>query len=227
MKRTYALVLAVAVGVAGCEKPAPEPPAPAKEAPVANKPPLPAADVKDLPPALAEVAKERNKLHKRQTGALLTLTARWEKRPLGGPVPTQGLAVIIDWTIDYDGPRHPFIVLSPDLFPQAFEQTAIHFWSAGDGGQTVPFRVAAEIFPGDWEVRRDHFSVARDGKPVAGQLVVYEDRLRQAAGRRFGPADVLLVQLEHAPRDRGDDTGTILDAWTGRLWSNAIPVTRP
>jgi hypothetical protein len=132
---------------------------------------------------------------------------------------------VIDWQIDYNGPRHPFTVLSPDLFPQAFEQTAIHFWYVGDGGRAIPFRVAAGVIAGAWPVRKEHFSVAEGSKPVAGQLVVYEGSLSQIAGREFGPGDVLLVQLEHAPRSRGDETRTTLDAWTGKLWSQVVAAT--
>lgn len=63
----------------------------------------------NVPPAIAKVIEERNKLHKRQTGAQLIISARWEHDP--------GLerSLRIYWSIDYDGPRQPFIILTPSL----------------------------------------------------------------------------------------------------------------
>src|SRR5579885_794498 len=96
---------------AGCGKATPGAPT-ADEAVSTDGPKPPAAEGKDVPPALAEVFKERNRLHKRQTGALLTITAKWETRPGVEP------GVVIDWAIDYDGPRQPFTILTPALsFP--------------------------------------------------------------------------------------------------------------
>jgi hypothetical protein len=224
MKWIGSLALVLAVGVVGCRGPAGVTPEATEETAVADEPKPPAADGKDVHPALAEVFKERAKLHRRQTGALLTIAARWEKRPRGGPT-GPGLAVVIDWSIDYDGPRHPFTVLNPSLSPSAAEQTTVHFWYVDTAGRAVPFQLAAGDIAGPWLVRPEDFSVAAGGKPVDGQLEVYEGGLAQRAGRRFRPGDVLLVQLEHTPRDRGDVTGSTLDAWTGRLWSQPVALT--
>src|SRR5947209_7258634 len=134
MKRISELALVLAVGAAaGCGRANPDAAAPAEEAPVADKPPPGAAWGPEVPPALADVFKERDKLHKRQTGALLTITARWEEQP--------GLApgVRIDWAIDYDGPRSPFTIVSPALSAWAAGQTTVYFWYMGADGKPAGF----------------------------------------------------------------------------------------
>jgi hypothetical protein len=72
-------------GRGGCGVREAGPEAPAAEAAVADDPKPPAVG-KDVPPAIAKLIKERDELHKRQTGALLTITAKWVKEPGSWPV---------------------------------------------------------------------------------------------------------------------------------------------
>jgi hypothetical protein len=229
------LVLALAVA-AGCVRPAPEAPAAAEEAVVADDPKPPAAG-KDVPPAIAELVKERNALHKRQTGALLTITAKWEKDP------RTEAGIVIDWQIAYDGPRRPFTVLTPRLdFSEPVGQTTAHFWYPGPDGKPAGFKIAAGG-PTIWlpPKQKAWFSVAADGKLVAGKISAGGGRhLKRFSGRDLRPGEPRLwVQLGHAPTDRGDgfewavnpDTDRVeqgppwtLDAWTGELWSQVVEV---
>jgi hypothetical protein len=185
-----------------------------------------APEVKDVPPAFAEVIKERNKLHKRQTGALLTITAQWVHDPGLEP------AIRINWSIDYDGPRRPFIVLTPDLSFTAAGQTSILFWHLDAEGRPVEFTIKAMHNLGPRPLKRkEWFSVSEGGKPVAGRIGQGGSYLKgYFSGRMPAPGEPRLwVQLEHAPTDRGDsDTWSenkwTLDGWTGQLWSQVVEV---
>lgn len=184
-----------------------------------------------------EVVKERTALHKRQTGALLTITAKWEMRK-----PGTGPGVVIDWGIDYDGPRRPFTVFTPVLSKRGVGQTTAYFWYPDADGKAAGFKLESDgegFLP---PIRKEDFSVAADGKPVAGRIVVGSGV--RFTGRFGGPEPRpgeprLWVQMEHAPTDRGDgyqnvrnpDTGLServltfsLDAWTGQLWSPVVEV---
>src|SRR5262245_57997184 len=95
-----------AVLVAGCAKPTDPAPADdekAKPAIDAKVKPM-AEPLKDVPAALVEVFEKQNQLHKRQTGALLTITSKWVHDPGLEP------GIRVDWSIDYDGPRRPFTI---------------------------------------------------------------------------------------------------------------------
>lgn len=127
MKQTLGaiLLLSIASGLA-CTQPAAEPPT-AAGGPVAE--PLAAAPA-EVPLAMAKVIEERNQLHKRQHGALLTITARWEKDPRFEP------AVWVYWSIDYDGPRRPFTILTPGM---GTDGVRAHFWYTNPDGTAVAF----------------------------------------------------------------------------------------
>jgi hypothetical protein len=217
------LALAVAA-VAGCVRPAPEAPAAAEKAVVADDPKPPAAG-KDVPPALAELVKERNKLHKRQTGALLTITAQWEKDP--------GIewAIRVDWSIDYDGPRRPFTILTPG---QGTDPVMAHFWYLKPDGTAAAFTSGwGGLISGPQPLKqKGMFSVSDGGKPVTGRLERGVSYLKGAMGREeLRPGDPpLWAQLEYTATDRGDsdvlsNEHWTLDAWTGALWSPVVEVT--
>jgi hypothetical protein len=232
-----AFALGVILTAAGCARPtAPAPPEvePPPVVEVKAKPPEPAREV---PAALAAIFKERNALHKRQTGARLTISAKWEKGA------QTEYAIAVKWMIDYDGPRRPFTVLTPALSFTAPEQTAAHFWYLDAAGTPVAFKLASgkqSIVPAPHK-QKGWFSTAPDGKLVTGTIIVGGRRhLKHHVGRELDPGEPSLwVQLEHAPIDRGDGfewvqdprTGVVsegapwtLDAWTGKLWSPVVEV---
>jgi hypothetical protein len=242
MKRLGVLALALAVGaVAGCPRPEPAAP-PAEEVPVAGAPkpaagepapPPPAWEGKDVHPILAQVFRERDKLHKRQTGALLTITARWETDPGLEP------AVRIYWQIDYDGPRRPFTILKPLAGYSYRDRSVVHFWFPG--GAPAGFIMGTGAIAGKQpHKQKDWFAVSADGKPVTGRVGWGGSYLKGRMGQEPAPGDPpMWVQLEHAPIDRGDGyewpwdpaTGRVtrgpawtVDAWTGELWSPVVRV---
>jgi hypothetical protein len=226
------LVLAVAA-VAGCVRPAAEAPAATGGAVVADDP-QPPAEGKDVPPAVAELVKERNKLHKRQTGALLTITAKWEKDP--------GIewSVRIYWSIDYDGPRRPFTILTPG---KGTDPVVAHFWYLTPDGTAAAFTWGwGGMISGPQPLKqKGMFSVSDGGKPVTGRLEQGGSYLKRKLGWEPRPGDPpLWVQLRYTATDRGDgyewpvDPVTLrvqqgppwtLDAWTGELWSQVVEVT--
>jgi hypothetical protein len=237
MKRVACLVLALAAGVAaGCGQPAEHSSAAPEEAVVTDDPKPPAAEGKGVPPVIAELIKERGKLHKRQTGALLTITARWVHDPGLEP------AVRIDWLIDYDGPRRPFTILAPDKAMGANPAVA-HFWHLKPDGTAAVFTWGlggggpAGKLP---HKQKGMYSVSDGGKPVTGQFNAGGSHLKGKMGREPRPGDPpMWVQMEYAPTDRGDgfdwpvDPATgfatkgpawTFDAWTGHLWSPVVPV---
>jgi hypothetical protein len=232
--KTLALgVLILTAVVAGCAKP-PEPaPAETEQLPAdaKAKPPEPAQEV---PEALAAIFKERNKLHKRQTGALLTISPKWEVTPPYGPL--YGPLLRVAWAIEYNGPRRPFTILTPGDNSSAAVRTKLHVWYLRPDGKPTTFEYP---FDGIGELplpkKKDWFSVAADGKPVTGKLpIMNQDSLNAEFGRelRLGQPRAW-VQLEHAPTDRGDPYAAQLgfeeeqwtmDAWTGQLWSPVVEV---
>lgn len=199
------------------------------------RPTPPAATTGDVPPALQKVFAERNQLHQRQTGAILTIDAKWVKHPRSAP------RIHIDWTIDYDGPRRPFAILTPG---EGNEEVVARFWHLGLDGTATSFTLTwggllAGVQP---RKQKGMYSVSAGGGPVAGQLQTASDEvIMHKMGREPKPGDPpLWVQLEYAPTDRGDGSDIIFDprtrratgqelawtfdAWTGKLWSPVVGV---
>ncbi|MBX9581097.1 MAG: hypothetical protein K2X87_12380 [Gemmataceae bacterium] len=242
--------LAAAVALAGCAGPAPVPPATGtgREAAAQEKPPPvaivqmpavfgpepPAAVPKGAAAVLVPIFEERNKLHQRQAGARLIISAEWGKHR--GVVPVVGL----DWTVDYVGPRRPFVILTPGM---GTDVALAHFWYVTPNGKAaaVTWGWGGVIAGAQPHKRREWFSAAADGKPVAGRLETDGSYLAGKMGQRPRPGDPpLWVQLEYVATDRGDgfdwatDPATTritlgpywaFDAWTGRLWSPVVEVT--
>jgi hypothetical protein len=225
-KVAVACLVLLAAGLACSPDPAPEP--------QADAPPVAAEPV--VPPAIAKVIEERNTLHKRQTGALLTISARWEQDP--------GLekSLRIYWSIDYNGPRQPFVVLTPALLYTAAGQSTVYIWFDSGNGQVGHFKMSAGHIMGAQPLKtRDWFSTSVGGKPVTGRIQQGASYMRELFGREPTPGNPpIWVQLEHSPTDRGDgnewpvDPVTrvvkkgpewTLDAWTGRLLSPVVLVS--
>jgi hypothetical protein len=204
---------------------------------VAQDPPKPDPGGKKDEPRLTfpELFQERGKLHQRQTGALLTITAKWETR---NPAAEPG--IVIEWQIDYDGPRRPFTILKPMTYPPG-GRSAMHFWYMGPDGKAVRFEIPLVGVGKQWPAGKEGYAVSEGGKPVTGRISAGgASYLRGRIGRVPEPGDPRLwVQLEHAPTDRGDGYDMVfdpatgrttrgaawtLDAWTGHLWSPVVEV---
>jgi hypothetical protein len=228
MKRLAVLIVLTIGLAAGCGGSGAGVPAVAEEAPVAGQDDPGVMAVTGLPPALADLLPERAKLRKRQAGAMLTIQAK--SGSWSGAEPSTR----VYWSIDYTGPRHPFTILSPAQTGSLWHQTMVHFWYADAEGKAVPFKSSSGVGEGPQPLRqKEVFSISADGKPVTGgPLAISWQNLSRLAGRGFNPGDVVLVQMEHAPTDRGDSHPQdvrrwTLDAWTGRLWSQPAAVTCP
>ena len=248
MKTIRLPVLVLAVAAAGCGRPPPvavpgtpptaTPPTAATTPPTArtlpgmsSQPVPPAVTTGDVPAVLREVFAERNQLHDRVDGALLTIGVwRWDD-----PDPRGDHYMRVDWQIEYTGPVIPFRVLKPDLahWPER-GRTILHVWHQDAGGEVGSFVARGGVTMGiDPPRARPLFAHSSDGRPVGGST--YEIMRDQFIGRVFLSNAVqpssMWAQLEHVTDDRGDklaDTPTSAawepDAWTGRLWSPVVPV---
>ncbi|MFO0851299.1 MAG: hypothetical protein U0871_22495 [Gemmataceae bacterium] len=224
-----ALVCATAVLAAGCEPPKPADPPPAKQ----GEPPpgVHIAGGTSLPPKLMA---DRNTLHKRVYGARLTIDPHWVDHR--GQAARGNPLLQIDWAIDYDGPRRPFIVLKPSLdgYPAA-GQTFVRFWHPATDGtiQTFELRPIRPDNPRSYR-NKDEFTVAEDGQTARGRLMYDAPKAREKLGGQVQGVPRLWIQLQHAPKDRGSSSPWgpgpreepwELDAWTGELWSPVAEVT--
>ncbi|MFO0797452.1 MAG: hypothetical protein U0804_08230 [Gemmataceae bacterium] len=216
----------------GCERP-PEP-EPQPEQPPAPAPEAKAADApREVPAALAKVFQERNQLHKRQTGALLTITAKWVDDGRIEPL------IRATWSIDYDGPRRPFTILKPGGGENA---ALLHFWYLDSKGGVATCHTGwgGASYHKEPPKQKSMYAISPDGKAVSGHLERGITSLRGGFGRYPKSGDPSLwAQLEHTPTDRGDGferhfdpktgittkgAGWTLDAWTGKLWSPVVEV---
>ena len=147
-----------------------------------------------------------------------------------------GPSVRVYWSIEYDGPRRPFSVLTPTLEFMSAGQTTAHFWYPRPDGKADGFKIAAgALLNRPLPKQKGWFSIATDGNFVTGKIIVGNGNyLKGYFGRLSEPGDPpLWVQLEHAPTDRGDANAEelgfktdrwTLDAWTGHLWSPVVEV---
>lgn len=224
-------VLALAAVVMGCAK-SPEPePRVAEQPPPTEAKPEPPKPASEVPAALQELFKKQNALHKRHTGALLTITAKWEETPMSGP------SLRVHWSIDYNGPRRPFTILNPSHNGSTEGRTTVHLWYLQNDGTpaSIPFVVGGGVSWPPHPKQKEWFAISAEGKPVGGAIILGNGaHLKQRFEREPSPGSPpLWVQLEHAPTDRGDANASefgfapehwTLDAWTGRLWSYVAEV---
>ena len=177
----------------------------------------PPADQK--PPTAAEFANGYHKNQKRVNGAYLSIQA---DRVPGA----KGEDIAVDWTIDYDGPRMPFIILAPTLTVPVGDQTFLSFYLDDDKGVGQYVHFAAELACVSPPPNEEHFAKSKGMKPPTGRLTVTVEALLEKAKKKgrtaFRPGDTVHVQLNHRPGSRGDEGGLSLDAWTGYLRSNVV-----
>jgi hypothetical protein len=162
---------------------------------------------------------------KRRNGARITATVEKQTAEL----------LVIRWSIDYEGPRSPLVILTPTLD----NGKSLMRWQAG-------FRFNAE--GSDGKVYQQYFTSAPrtpDGKVMlmmteyrdkSEYLIIPKDKpasgtaeapfkLAEAYKRDFPKAMTsapknLFVQFYHGPYDRAEQLG--VDAWTGNLITEPI-----
>jgi hypothetical protein len=143
--------------------------------------------------------------------------------------------ILIRWTLSYNGPRWPLIILAPTLTRETDAQTVVLVFATGKSGTTYGYEIKSPpsspfnplLIP---PTERDWFArVERDGSGSTDTLeVAVADVKKYFTGllpQEFDPAKPppLYVQMYHSPQDRGTHLG--LDAWTGGLWSTTVPVS--
>ena len=148
-------------------------------------------------------------------GTLLEATAGLE-------VSREGKSVVIKWSLDYDGPRPPLIILKPSLIGTGGQTRAIVFAYGADG---VRRRLDKFLSGGGMMGPPEHFFVRIDkGKKATGKLEIQLSVIKSGLQKKWPEVfqncpSVLYLQLEHSPTDRGKNSQ---DAWTGNLWSKVL-----
>ncbi len=185
-----------------------------------------------LPESLAKLLKERNDLAKRVNGALLEATAHVAKRD-------NEEVVQLEWSLSYDGPRPPLVVLPPILVchPEhgiliGFHRHACaYFLTVGRDGEAFTLPITTEGFrDGRLPPAEEHeFVVVPAGEKATGILELplslvakkFQQRWPQTfLGKTPWP---LYVQFYYRPSDRGPGD---FDAWTGELFTKTIRLSQ-
>jgi hypothetical protein len=174
--------------------------------------------VVDLKALLAEKARRVN-------GLLLTIQA-------GQNIADHRDRIGVLWTLNYSGPRWPLIVLKPSLVLPTEGQTVLQFFATGKSGTTYAYEERSPdvynglpLRPRDWYVRLPDDQNEEESGVLGVELVTadlrryFTRKLPQEFDRAKPPP--LHVRLIHWAGDRGYGNR---DAWTGRLWSDTVPV---
>jgi hypothetical protein len=168
-----------------------------------------------------EVARNRQQLQKRNNGARLAITAS-EKLWFDDKTFT------IDWTIDYNGPRHPFTILAPTLTFAVTDQTQLCIYSSDEYGSCQFAHIDAPFAWGVYKPSEECYATSVNEQPVSGkiQVKILEIDKELLRIRKYGLErnEKIYFQLREHARSRGDLINKSLDAWTGELWSNPVLV---
>jgi hypothetical protein len=136
--------------------------------------------------------------------------------------------LLVHWTLDYDGPRWPLIIVKPSLSIGYRGITSILFYAFGKDKEVRVFSVQAmEWSEVPFNFKSDYVT-AEKGKPAQGILEVPIKQIKEEARRKY-PGDwqpfesaSLYLRLSHNPGKRGEEYG--LDAWTGYLSTQLVPI---
>lgn len=140
--------------------------------------------------------------------------------------------IVVDWKVTYNGPRSPLVMLKPCLRGcHRNGDTMLAIYVVGTDGEAhrVWFCSPAKSFwlmpaaPGP-----GCYLAARPGQPASGCLRVSTEQVRRhllkhrpkAFDKKLTPK--AYAKLYHEPTERGEEYG--LDAWTGQLESNLVPL---
>lgn len=173
----------------------------------------------------------------RKNGVLLTAKAEIKPDPKGNQV-------LLHWSLDYDGPRQPLIVLKPALEGPGANQTYVVFYLVHGDGKAYPVPVQGSVPSFPIFVGKPHFIEVKKGEVGQGTITVTNSLVIETLAREkwpekfqtFAPCRVF-VQLRHQPALRGelvlrrlfDPDEPVehvdLDAWTGSLQTELIELS--
>jgi hypothetical protein len=211
---------------------------------------------KEVDPAVQQFVDELNaKAEQRVNGVRLTISARLvdpdpraAKPPskltprigshdvivVPDPKAIKERSILVQWTLDYDGPRPPLIILRPEFPSDSLGCTYFSVFIPGLAEKPVAVRLeqdrGAEMFLG---FPKERFISAQEGQTCSDSIVLPISRVKAAlekASPQFdkdNPPDQLYLQLHHNPRLRTNLRAPQpdgLDAWTGDLSSNVVRI---
>lgn len=164
----------------------------------------------------------------RKNGVLLKAVAEVKKDTKGQDV------ILVQWSVDYAGPRFPLHILKPSLELGAYNHTAVVFYPVDKNGLAKygvpihpPVSTILPAYPEEAFLKVNKGEVARGALEIPLGAVANTARTKHPkVFSEFAP-HALYVQLHHAPRERGEHLG--LDAWTGALQSELVhvPLEKP
>jgi hypothetical protein len=159
-----------------------------------------------------------NEMAKRTNGVLLKTTAELAKDK-------EGDKIKVSWTLDYDGPRPPLIILTPY---EGASQTCVFIYADGQDGSRYEFLMRAAPIAGVFAPGKEAFSTMEKGKALKGEYVIPLAKIRtfyqKNWPKQFGEKPPkLFLRMNHQTSERG--TQHKLDAWTGDLNSKVMEVS--
>src|SRR5262245_56565936 len=164
-----------------------------------------------------KVLDQRNQLAGRKNGTLLLATVSVVKADAGD-------SIEVAWTLDYNGPRPPLVIVKPS---RSCGATTVTFFAESASGELCTVDLFTVSAFGNY-ARENDFLVVDAAARESGVIVVPINELRLAFEKKYSPQiarkppKTLYVQLKHTPSDRG--TKYELDAWTGALATSVTKV---
>lgn len=184
--------------------------------------------VKPAPPFVAGNQAERERFYEiRSARGKRFAGARLRAMISAVPKPKTADEIRIDWTLDYNGPRPPLIVLKPSLETpgmSSVDKTVVLFYAEGKDGRIYQLELKTPApFVGGLVggVGKDTFLKIAKGKTATGTIRISARKV-SAYYQNYWPKQfdfntppILRVQLLHQPYHRFGP----MDAWTGRLFT--------
>ncbi len=165
----------------------------------------------------------------KKSGAVMTVSAKLTKKD----AKTQ---INVGWTITYDGPRKPLIILEPSLENDVRGSTGVSVYVVADDGKAYrwgktnpasPFLLSPYLSEKEWFVKANEKGVV-SGSNITLDVEEIEEYFAANKIKVKSLTDAsseVYLQIYYTTNDRGEQYD--LDAWTGRLISNTTKVTRP
>lgn len=125
------------------------------------------------------------------------------------------------WTLDYDGPRQPLIILKPSLELPTNRQTTVEFIAFASNMADATFAIHSPTPRHPIALDQPFFMTVPAGTAARGTILVEAEAIKRrlkterVQKRVQSTPAFLLARLRHCPFDRG--RRNCLDAWTGEL----------